>query len=587
METEILATTAVKKRIAQTEYLSPFINEGDKEPSWDGHIYAYADGSKKKEKLVGRAAVQVKGLKRKNLNKNTINYSMDIADLKNYRTDGGIVLFVVYIDQTMQERIYYSSLTPFYLNEIIRVSSQSNRKPKLSLKTLPASNDELCNIVFNFIRDCERQSVVRNGHIWTIEEVADLFGKDNIELNLTYTGIGYDVSNPFSYLSKNEFYMYAQNKSGTISIPLHHIEHLEMQCQEKPTKVIAGDLEYIDRISFVQHRKGINELRIGKNLCFTSKGGKTFFQYRITGNLNERIRTIETLIKMVEFKTITVNSVKIDINPSVRELNAFDLEDKKNQLRFYRSVKETLDRLNVKKSLAFDDLTEKEFNNLKMLVNTILHDKDALFKENDNIPPVCTLEFANIRVILSFHQKADGRYIVEDFFDTKMICAIDKNDNYRTTPFCILLKEDYLYADNLVLEKVVEGFKQYDNDGHMEKMVLCILEMIKAYDSDNNRTEILKSAKDLCGWMMEKRPNDIINKINYLQCCLRERELTSVELDELSDIVLNETMNPSILAGANILLGSKVMAQKYLNMLEESQRKEFESYPIYKLYERM
>ena len=102
METEILATSVVKKRIAQTKYLSPFINEGDKEPSWDGFIYAYNDSSKRKDKLAGRAAVQVKGLQRKNLRQKSISYSMDKADLENYRSDGGIILFVVYIDATLQ-----------------------------------------------------------------------------------------------------------------------------------------------------------------------------------------------------------------------------------------------------------------------------------------------------------------------------------------------------------------------------------------------------------------------------------------------------------------------------------------------------
>ena len=46
MNTEILATSAVKEAIASTDLLSPFINEGDKEPSWDGNIYAQRTGDK-------------------------------------------------------------------------------------------------------------------------------------------------------------------------------------------------------------------------------------------------------------------------------------------------------------------------------------------------------------------------------------------------------------------------------------------------------------------------------------------------------------------------------------------------------------
>ena len=41
MDIERLARTAVTERLSYCEGLSAFINEGDKEPSWDGNIYVY------------------------------------------------------------------------------------------------------------------------------------------------------------------------------------------------------------------------------------------------------------------------------------------------------------------------------------------------------------------------------------------------------------------------------------------------------------------------------------------------------------------------------------------------------------------
>ena len=60
MDLEIMATSALKRSIAETELLSPFINEKDREPSWDGNIYIYSDCKKTKENLK-RVPVQVKG----------------------------------------------------------------------------------------------------------------------------------------------------------------------------------------------------------------------------------------------------------------------------------------------------------------------------------------------------------------------------------------------------------------------------------------------------------------------------------------------------------------------------------------------
>lgn len=45
MDIEKLATSAVTGYISKTDYLSPFINEGDKEPSWDGNIYVFNNSS--------------------------------------------------------------------------------------------------------------------------------------------------------------------------------------------------------------------------------------------------------------------------------------------------------------------------------------------------------------------------------------------------------------------------------------------------------------------------------------------------------------------------------------------------------------
>lgn len=41
MDIEKLATAAVDASISKTDVLSPYINDGDKEPSWDGSIYIF------------------------------------------------------------------------------------------------------------------------------------------------------------------------------------------------------------------------------------------------------------------------------------------------------------------------------------------------------------------------------------------------------------------------------------------------------------------------------------------------------------------------------------------------------------------
>ena len=122
MDIETAATTAIKYRIADTERLSQFINERDKEPIWDGYIYAYKGKSRSNDDIVGKAPVQVKGKTVKSIKKDTITYPISVSNLEKYRDDGGILYFVVYLTANKERQIYYARLLPYVLNQYINVA---------------------------------------------------------------------------------------------------------------------------------------------------------------------------------------------------------------------------------------------------------------------------------------------------------------------------------------------------------------------------------------------------------------------------------------------------------------------------------
>lgn len=95
---ETSATAAIKIKLADTDLLSQYINERDKEPIGDGFIYAYKNRSKKNDDLIGRAPVQVKGQTVKRFSKKNPKYKVSITNLEKYRNDGGVLYFVVHID---------------------------------------------------------------------------------------------------------------------------------------------------------------------------------------------------------------------------------------------------------------------------------------------------------------------------------------------------------------------------------------------------------------------------------------------------------------------------------------------------------
>lgn len=109
MDIEILATSAIKTSISTADVLTPFIPEKDKEPSWNGYICIYTNKNKSKEGLK-RVPVQVKGKINNNLTSESINYQIEVKDLKNYLEDGGVLFFVVYISEDGLHTKYIMSI---------------------------------------------------------------------------------------------------------------------------------------------------------------------------------------------------------------------------------------------------------------------------------------------------------------------------------------------------------------------------------------------------------------------------------------------------------------------------------------------
>ena len=99
---EKIATDIVNIILNRTDRLISDIDSTDKMPSWDGGVRVYRKESQKKEDLIGRVPVQVKGhyfdlSKNENMFPDKIKFSVETSDLTNYLNDAGVIFFVVYI----------------------------------------------------------------------------------------------------------------------------------------------------------------------------------------------------------------------------------------------------------------------------------------------------------------------------------------------------------------------------------------------------------------------------------------------------------------------------------------------------------
>lgn len=140
--------TALEKVLQCSQFIKPEIDKNDKTESWDGSIYLYRDTNWKKENLVGRIPVQIKSTQQ-HFTDNAASFPVSIADLNNYSTEGGAMLFLISLNTSTDENhIFYISLLTEYINKLLR-DKRSQDKVTIKLKRFPENQPEEMECIFH------------------------------------------------------------------------------------------------------------------------------------------------------------------------------------------------------------------------------------------------------------------------------------------------------------------------------------------------------------------------------------------------------------------------------------------------------
>lgn len=581
MDIEKLATSAIEDAISKTDYITPYVNSGDKEPCWDGYLYAYTNSSKKNKFFAGKVPVQVKGQKCSKFAGNEHKYLVRVTDLKNFRIEGGTIYFVVQINDNGDKKIFYNALLPFELNRIL---SDTGKKNKITVKMyeFPIDKNEITNIILNFVRDKESQVLLRNGKNISLDEAINQLGMDKFSLTFSYTGLGYDRKEPYKYLFNHDVYLYAECKDLNLKVPINHMWRAEICKTELSGEIRVGDAIFYNGYEVV-HKADGDEIHIGKSIIFVVRNdGTAKVQYKLSGNLNECIIAEEMLIELIKEKTVFINGVRLEINPSADELGTFNPESVKAHLEHLKTVKEVLDSLGVNEPLECGSLTEKDEEYIKMLILSQKYNQKVGFS-NTYIPPIAYVQIGNLKVMLHFKEQDDGKYIIENYSDCEIGIAGEYTDGTRfpTSKYTILMAEDFATISNLNLKVIVDELVCIRNKGHITRVIFTLLEMIKAYDMSHKQS-LLEEAIQLAEWIKQVDGTDI-SWINLFQCNYRKRKLTEDEENILEDMVARNRADRNICAAAYILLEKHQKARGIIDTLSEKQKKIFEEYPIYNL----
>lgn len=583
---EEAAINILKTALLKSPYLESYIDSNDKTPSWDGNVIVYTNEDGKKNNIMGRVPIQVKGTEVNPVNKDgTITYSADVADLNNYYNDGGVIFFVIFVHIPMiSGEIYYTSLLPYDLNSIME-SVKSKKTYAIQLKRFPDDSvDEMTNIFMSFLSDRPKQMSIIGKDLPSLKRLEDS-GVMIESLSFGSTVVGINQDSIESYIVSHDIYLYAKIKGTDIEIPVEKVSEASI------TRQIDAPVKVKDKVFYkvyqIVYKKEMSYIQIGKSLSIkiNEEMQEATFDIKMKGSLRNRIRDLEFIISMVENHELTINGATIKINSFENEL----IDELRKLFKYWDDVKRMLDVLGVKEDLDCDQLSDNDFKNIKNFVNTVLYNKEIGFPNVTENLYYGIFEISNLEILLWYEKQSSGNYKIQNYFNHRDIVFFENGNKnpIDISQFLLLRKLDFSHVSNLDCDKVVEDLKDRPvTSMSSEMMNFLALDIITGYDKQEKKDDTLLALADRIYDILEKNPagadKDIII-LNKLQIIKRRRDITTDEIVQLA--LLKEESKPlAIRCGAYILLDEFEKAKECLNAMKSKDKEEFIKYPIYSLY---
>ena len=584
MDIERLATSAVTASISETDYLSAFINSGDKEPLWDGQIYVYSNKNKSKDNLIARVPVQIKGKQCDNISKTKINYPINISDLRGYYNDGGVIFFVVLVKNATETKIFYIDLLPVKLKRLL-----SDKKTQtIELEEFPISNKHKKAIFLSFNDNRQKQaSFAKSDSLLPINISRELAAKIEKFTTTIFETDDNDRKDPIQMLFKSEIYLYANLKEPNILQPLDSPISV-IQTQELVlANISVKGIQFYDKF-FRIRSKDSTIIKIGKSMTMELNTGK--MNFKLADNLRDIVIDLDFCIHFLLEKSYEINGNQISSFNFDGSEN-FNIEEQKSLLSYYKKAVQVLDYLNIKGDIKISELTDTDKSNLTTLITAFIDKKAVNVALQES--PLVFMQILNFKLLLLVYtpnQNNTDTVEIYDFFQMPDDMATIKDENgkqFFISQYIILTKDDYLEYSNTRYNSILTSFQRCYSDNNsiiIDSANKVLLNLLSTYDvSNEKKSEILCAAKELAEWLLKIQNTDpTIYQLNLLQTIRRERKFTKDEKEILLSIALNKQNSEQVLFGANLLLDNQDVAAKYFEQLSPTIQEEYKQYPIYK-----
>lgn len=161
----------------------------------------------------------------------------------------------------------------------------------------------------------------------------------------------------------------------------------------------------------------------------------------------------------------------------------------------------------------------------------------------------------------------------------------DAGEMLSISQYVILHADDLVKADNVRYETLLPSFQNTaQNEETIIRANFFLLELLKAYDKANSKTELLSVARAFSDWILSSNDETLpyeAKLLNKLQTEKRERALTKDETKQLLRVIETPGISEDLLVGAYLLLDQQAAAELHFERLDEQLQEKFIQHPIF------
>jgi hypothetical protein len=577
------AIIKIKEAMLRTNRVEPDIRDNDKTPSWDGELRLYTEEKFQKTQLCGKIPVQVKGKGVSEFNDLSIKYNVEISDLKNYKEDGGVIFFVVHINDYDNYRIYYKSLLPYDLQKLLLNLEKNQKTKSIELTQFPHQDpNEMKRILWDFIHNKKKQGTLLP-NVFSMANLKNLgIEIENFEFSIPTIGMK-SKEDFFAHLLASSPYIYMKPKGISASFAIDKVCLEQISENYNDLVIVNGETLY-ECISIIRTSNATPHFKIGKGITFKFGTDKVDFCYENTGTLKEQIKQMKFICALLQNQNVRIGELSLkDLNLSFDYNN---VTEAKNRLMWLEKLDLTLQTLHVEKDLNLDQLSEPEINKLYKLIEGILDGKPIPFNTTDK-SGMGLLAVGNINIIFLYKQyDSENLFYISNLFNSRDTFLSLDGESVSVSPYIIFKKDDFSKFDNINFKQIAESVQSFPyTELYGGQITQFVLELLKFYDSQQKQDDfILDVAEILVSFILKNsKNNEDLNKINLLQIFKRRRPLT---LEENKYLISLKQKESQYQLAANILLESFAEAEIIYEKLDKEIKNQFEDYPIFSLWQK-